>query len=454
MAIASIEKKWTAYPVLRLDLSAGDMTEPDNLKSHLNNCISYWEDKYGKRETETTLADRFKGIIRRAYKQTGYGTVILIDEYDNPLFSTLGNPNTHEQMRTMLKGLYSVLKSESEHVHFCFLTGITRFSKMSVFSGLNNLQDLTLKSQYAAICGITQHELETYCTEGIKTVAQVNGWDCQTALESLKTMYDGYHFAAVSPDIYNPFSLLQALQDGELLHYWNYSGGGTELLWRQIMTLGDDKALLDVLSPVVELYGLGISSDGSQSLESLLFQTGYLTIKGASDDGEYFRLGLPNREVEKGMMRGLLPLAARRRTTDLNADILHLKSYADNGRIDEMMSYLRSFLAGVSNRLTKKMPEIYYENNLFILFKLIGIRVSVEVETSDGRMDVLMECRHYTYIIELKLDHSAEAALEQIRHKRYILPFERYHLPVIMLGINFSSQTRNIESWKWERIDV
>ncbi|MDE5877877.1 MAG: AAA family ATPase [Muribaculaceae bacterium] len=324
LAIASIEKEWLTYPVLRLDLSAGDMTNPDNLKSYLNNCISYWEDEYGKRDTEKTLADRFKGIIRRTYQQSGHGAVILIDEYDNPLFSTLGNPNTHEQMRTMLKGLYSVLKSESDHINFCFLTGITRFSKMSVFSGLNNLQDLTLKSQYAAICGITQYELETYCTEGIKTVAQTNGWDCQTAIERLKAMYDGYHFAAVSPDIYNPFSLFQALQDGELLHYWNYSGGGTEFLWRQIMTLSDEKALLNVLSPVVELYDLGISAEGSQSLESLLFQTGYLTIKEVSDDGEYFRLGLPNREVEKGMMRGLLPLAARKRTTDLNADILFL----------------------------------------------------------------------------------------------------------------------------------
>ncbi|MDE5878147.1 MAG: ATP-binding protein [Muribaculaceae bacterium] len=454
LAMSGLEKEWTEYPVLRLDLSAGDMTCPDNLKALLNNRISYMEDDYGRRNTETTFAERFSGVIRRAYEQSGHGVVVLIDEYDNPMISTLGNPEVHEQMRTTLKGIYTVLKAESEHIRFCFLTGITRFSKMSVFSGLNNLQDLTLNPRYADICGITQYELETYCSEGIETVAEINGVSYEEALGKLKAFYDGYHFAYRSPDIYNPFSLLQALQTGELYPYWNESGGRAEFLWKAVSRHADRDILGDILTPLMRVEQLGAPQEGEMGLHTLLFQTGYLTIKSYEADEEVYRLGVPNREVMNGIMYGLLPYVADSGDSNLTTDLYSLRKSANAGDADAMLRCLRSFLAGVSNRLTRKMPEIYYENNLYILFTLTGLKTSVEVDTSDGRMDVLMECRRHIYIIELKLDRSAEEALEQIRRKHYALSLERRGLPVTLIGINFSTKTRNIESWKWERINV
>ncbi len=453
LAMANMEKNWESYAVLRLDLSAGDMTSPENLEALLSNRISYWEDDYGSRVTETTLGERFSGIIRRAYTQTGHGVVILIDEYDNPLISTLHYPHLHERMRTILKGIYSIFKAESECIRFCFLTGITRFSKMSIFSGLNNLKDLTLDTEYATICGITQQELESECADGIRKVAAFSGWDYDRALEELKAMYDGYHFAAGSPDIYNPFSLLQALQSGDIQPYWNESGGRAEFLWRTISRLSDIEPIRETLSPILRRDQLGASENIHSDLTPLLFQTGYLTIKGGDRYGRTFRLGVPNREVLEGIMYGLIPFASRCDERHLTSDLYRLQTLAETGEVDAMMHYLQSFLSGVGSRLTKKMPEIYYENNLYILFTLIGVKVSVEVETSDGRMDVLMECHDYIYVIELKLDCSAEEAFEQIRHKHYTLPFERRGIPVIIVGINFSSQTRNIEAWKWERLD-
>ncbi|MDE5876814.1 MAG: ATP-binding protein [Muribaculaceae bacterium] len=452
LAISELEKEWVKYPVFRLDLSIGDMTNPDDLMALLNNRISYMEDDYGHRDTETTVAERFAGVIQRAYEKTGRKAVILIDEYDNPMISTLGNPETHERMRVILKGIYSVLKAESENIRFCFLTGITRFSKMSVFSGLNNLKDLTLEPGYATICGITQHELENECTEGIRKIAEFYNYSYDRALEELKNMYDGYHFAVFSPDIYNPFSLLQALQSGNLQPYWNESGGRAEFLWKAVSRLADTEPLRDVLSPILRRDQLGASENGDMGLIPLLFQTGYLTIKDGDRYGRTFRLGVPNREVLEGIMYGLIPFASRYDERRLTSDLYRLQQLAEAGETDAMLRLLQSFLAGIGSRLTKKMPEIYYENNLYILFTLIGAKVSVEVETSDGRMDVLIECLDYIYIIELKLDRSAEEALEQIQHKHYSLPFERRGLPIILVGINFSSRTRNIESWKWEQL--
>ena len=454
LAIATMEKEWTEHAVLRLDLSANDMSRCEDLNAYLHAKLGAYEDIYGQNSRKTSFGTRFKGIIQRAYEKTGRGVVILIDEYDNPMISTLGKPEVHKQMRTTLKGLYSVLKAKSEHIRFCFLTGITRFSKMSVFSGLNNLKDLTLKPQYATICGITQQELETYCTEGIRNVADTNGVSYQQALEKLKAFYDGYHFAHHSPDIYNPFSLLQALQDGELHPYWNESGGRAEFLWKAISRRADTRPLTDVLSPVMRRNQLGASEDGHSDLTPLLFQTGYLTIKEADEMGSEFRLGVPNREVMEGIMYGLLPFASLCDDDLMSTDLYRIRRLANDGDTDAMMRYLQSFLAGIGSRLTKKMPEIYYENNLYILFTIIGIRTSVEVETSDGRMDVLMECRQHIYVIELKLDRSPEEALEQIRRKHYTLSLERHGIPVTLIGINFSTETRNIDSWRWERSDT
>ncbi|MDE6680540.1 MAG: AAA family ATPase [Muribaculaceae bacterium] len=251
LAIATMEKEWTEHAVLRLDLSANDMSRCEDLNAYLHAKLGAYEDIYGQNSRKTSFGTRFKGIIQRAYEKTGRGVVILIDEYDNPMISTLGKPEVHKQMRTTLKGLYSVLKAKSEHIRFCFLTGITRFSKMSIFSGLNNLEDITLDLDYTDICGITLQEIENNCTEGIKALMQRKGWSYEQTLNRLRDYYDGYHFSKDSPDIYNPFSLLLALKKRDIQAYWNESGGRTEFLWKAISRRTESKPLNEVLSPIL-----------------------------------------------------------------------------------------------------------------------------------------------------------------------------------------------------------
>lgn len=451
LKIYALETEWKKHEVLRFDLSAGDMTDAAGLDSYLHATLSKWEKIYGRDEEETSLGSRFAGIIDRAHAISGNGVVVLIDEYDNPLFSTIDNPESHEKMRTTLKGLYSVLKSKADEIRFCFLTGITRFSKMSVFSGLNNLRDITLNPLYSGICGITQKELEENCKSGIETVAEAKGVGFSEALRLLKERYDGYHFGDLHLDVFNPYSLIQTFPEGIMDSYW-FASGTSEFLWKQISRLTDIHSLIDILNPIVERSQLGVTEDDGLKLEALLFQTGYLTLKESFEDGWAYRLGVPNKEVREGIFGGLLPLISGKRREDTTADILALRRYAREIDVDGMMIHIRSFLAGISNRISRKMPEIYYENNLFILFSLIGIKTTEEKDTADGRMDLVLELADIIYIIELKLDRPAKEAMQQIIDKRYWLPYQRSGKKIILLGISFSSKIRNIESWEWQRI--
>lgn len=452
LAIEALESEWKKYPVLHLDLSLGNMSRPESLNQYLEHRLAQWEDEYGIGRKESSYAIRFSNIIRKAYDSTGMGVVVLIDEYDNPLFSTYEEAEANDEMRAILKGIYSVLKSEAAYLRFCFLTGVTRFSRMSIFSGLNNLYDITFVPSYSGICGITQQELELYCSDGIATVAQRRNISENEAKELLKEYYDGYHFGDLSVDLYNPFSLLQVFPEGVLKSYW-FESGTSQFLWERVSRLGDTSSITEILHPVVMASDLGAVEGEELSLEVLLFQTGYLTIKRQLLDDTAYELGVPNKEVHDGIMNGLLRAVTSKRQQQLNADILRMRSYAENGDVDHLCEYLRSFMAGISNRLTMKLPEIYFENNLYVIFSLIGLNTRVEVDTADGRIDILMESKKYIYVIELKLDRQSSDALAQIKRKNYCRPFDRDPREVILVGVNFSSSTRNISSWEWERID-
>lgn len=454
LKISELEKDWIEYAVLHLDLSAGDMSSAEGLIARLEFDLHNWEEKYGSNDAETTLATRFQGIIRRACKLTGKGVVVLIDEYDNPLFSTIENKTENEEIRNLLKGIYSILKAESDNIRFCFLTGITRFSKMSVFSGLNNLNDITLTPGYSGICGITANELQDACKDGVATVAYKNNITIQTALDQLKEMYDGYHFGDINLDIFNPYSLMHVFTEGQIKPYW-FVSGTSQFLWKRIVSHADRRLLTRMLYPILSDTDLGATEDDGLSLSGLLFQTGYLTIKSYIPEISSYRLGIPNSEVREGILKGLLPLASRQDSEAANDDLYQLRTYASKGEVDNMISYLKSFLAGISYRLTKKEPEIYYENNLFLIFSLIGIDTRVEMDSSNGRMDIMMRSGNYLYIIELKRDGSAEEALRQINEKDYARQFAKEQmkdtdLKIISIGINFSSEKRNIEAWKYE----
>lgn len=453
LKISTLEKDWKRHVVLRFDLSADDMTDIAGLNAYLHAILSKWEKIYGKDEHETSFGSRFAGIIDRACEISGNGVVILIDEYDNPIFSSIEVAEMHERIRTTLKGLFSVLKSKADEIRFCFLTGITRFSKMSVFSGLNNLKDITLNPVYSGICGITQKELEENCRHGVENVAEAKGISFDEALRILKERYDGYHFGDMSLDVFNPFSLIQTFPEGIMDSYW-FVSGTSQFLWRQISKLTDTRSLIDILNPIVEKTQLGTTENDGLKLEALLFQTGYLTLKESYEDGWAYRLGIPNKEVREGIFGGLLPLISGKRREDTTSDILTLRKYAREIEVDAFMTHLMSFLAGISNRITHRMPEMYYENNLFVIFSLIGIKTTVEKDTADGRMDLVLEIADIIYIIELKLDRSAKDAMRQIMDKQYWLPYKRSGKKIILLGINFSSEARNIESWVWQHLSI
>lgn len=452
--IELLEKEWTKHAVLRLDLSAGDMSTVEGLIARLSFDLNNWEEKYGRNDSETTAATRFQGVIQRAHRLTGRGVVVLIDEYDNPLFSTIDNKEENEKVRMILKGLYSILKAESDHIRFCFLTGITRFSKMSVFSGLNNLNDITLTPAFSGICGITAKELSENCIEGLQTVAEKNGLEMGTAFNRLREMYDGYHFGDLNIDIYNPFSLMHVFTDGNIKPYW-FVSGTSQFLWKRIVANSNRRSFEKMLHPILSDTDLGATLNEGLSLSALLFQTGYLTIKGYLKEMDLLRLGIPNGEVRDGMLKGLLPLASCQDQETLNDDLYQLRSFVAKGEVDKMMEYLKSFLSGISYRLTKKEPEIYYENNLYLIFNMIGVDTTIEMDSSDGRMDVVLRNGDFIYIMELKRDSTPETALRQIREKDYTRQFVKEKMKnkrcrIITIGINFSSEKRNIESWLYE----
>ncbi|MDE6027454.1 MAG: ATP-binding protein [Muribaculaceae bacterium] len=447
LEIEKLEKEWNEYPVFRLDFSVGNMSAPSNLREYLNNMLSRWEESYSvPTKTYYSFGIRFNSLLESVFYSTGKKIVVLVDEYDNPLFSTYENTDVHEEMRSILKDIYSVLKASGDYIHFCFLTGITRFSKMSIFSGLNNLRDLTLIPAFSGICGITQNELENVCKGGIETVAETNGTDFSGALSMLKENYDGYHFGDMDVDVYNPFSLIQSFPDGIIDSYW-FASGTSEFLWKRIINLSDTESLINILSPLIRKADLAATEKDGLLLEALLFQTGYLTLKEKLDDGKVYRLGVPNLEVRDGIYNGLLPAISRKSQQAVTADILVLRKLANEGNPEAMMNFIQSFLAGISYQVTKKMPEIYYENNILMLFSLIGIRVTAEKDTSDGRIDITVETSDYIYILEFKLDRSAETALAQIEDKKYWLQFRRLEKPLFLIGVNFSSKERNITSW-------
>lgn len=445
------ETEWKRYPIFHFDFSMGEMSSVQKVESALDLRLSEWERTYGRNQRETTFGLRIRGVMRRAHEATGMNVVVLVDEYDNPLFSTFEDNAENERIRDILKDVYLVFKSEAAIIRFCFLTGVTRFSKMSVFSGLNNLYDITLVPDFSGICGITQQEVEKYCGEGVDRIAECNGLDNSEALLALKEHYDGYHFGDLNVDVYNPYSLIQAFASGKIASYW-FMSGTSQFLWRRISRLASQDTLQKVFSPIMDESQLGAHEGEGLSLEALLFQTGYLTIKEKLYKWDVYQLGIPNEEVMDGIMKNILPFVSRNSQVNNLSDLSKLRRYAENGEVDRFMGFLQSVLAGISYRLTKKEPEIYYENNLFILFNLIGIETQTEVETSEGRMDVTMRIGNYRYIIELKRDGSSEKALKQIEDKGYARSYLRYEQPIILIGVNFSSATRNIESWKWEKL--
>lgn len=445
LAMERHEQEWENYPVILLSLAGYDPKSEKNLEYILNEQYKELETRYGISDISPAFSMRFRRIIREAYDQTGKNVVILVDEYDAPLVAHIDDDDRREEIRSMLKSVYTNLKDMDEYIKFGMLTGVSRFSKMTIFSGLNNLKDISLDDRYSEICGITEEELTFNFEEGIGNLAKALDCDYDEALSELKTNYDGYHFTGKCRDIYNPFSLLSALDASKIDSYWFRTGTPTFLV--KVMRNQKEPLYRLLTERVGEIAISDIDTYRSSPL-ALLFQTGYLTIKKYESKKRRYTLGVPNREVETGLFTELLADNTDLDKYKVDQWAFDIRDNFDEGRPEEALKLIKNFLGGIPASITQNKTEIFYENNLYMLLRMVGCDVQAEYWTSDGRIDLLLKTEDYVYVMELKLDSSPEAALDQIERKEYSQQWIPDSQMVIEIGINFLSKTRNIDNWQ------
>lgn len=443
LAISAMEQKWDAYPILHLDLNTRNYKDAEALPGILNEYLEKWEALYGDKKKDRVLEERFTYVIEQAFARTGQRVVILIDEYDKPLLQAIGNQALQETYRNTLKAFYGALKSCDPYIKFAMLTGVTKFGKVSVFSDLNNLNDISMDWQYSSICGITDEELDSTLHGYTEQLAARNRMTVEAAREELRRRYDGYHFIEESEGVYNPFSLLSTFGKMRFGSYWFETGTPTYLV--QLLQLHNynlermtnEYATEDILNCV---------DVASTNPIPVIYQSGYLTIKGYEPRFRSYRLGFPNEEVEDGFFRFLLPYYTSVNKTEATFHIQKFVEEIETGQPEAFLNRLKCFFADTPYELVRDR-ENHYQNVLFILCKLLGVYVRAEYRTSQGRIDIVLQTQDYTYIIECKLDGTAEQALQQISDKAYALPFATGGTRVFRIGLNFSSETRNIEKW-------
>lgn len=443
LAIENLEKDWIKYPILHLDLNIEKYNSPDSLDKILNDKLEYWESIYGTRPSETSFSLRFAGIVRRAYEQTGQRVAILVDEYDKPMLQSIGNEELQRSFRDTLKPFYGVLKSMDGCIKFALLTGVTKFGKISVFSDLNNLNDISMDERYIEICGITEKEIHENLEDELHELARRQKMTYDEVCKELKECYDGYHFVEDSIGLYNPFSLLNTFDKMKFGSYWFETGTPTylvELLKQNhysLQRIAHEETDADVLNSI---------DSASQNPVPVIYQSGYLTIKGYDRRFGMYRLGFPNREVEEGFIKFLLPHYANVDKIESPFQISKFVHEVEQGDYDAFFRRLQSFFADTPYELVRDL-ELHYQNVLFIVFKLIGFYVKAEYHTSEGRIDLILQTDQFVYIMEFKLDGTAEEAIKQINDKHYAQAFNADKRKLYKIGINFSNKTRNIERW-------
>ena len=444
LAIERLEKEWTKHPILHLDLNTEKYDTPEALENMLNDTLNGWEELYGRRESERSLSLRFQGIIQRACERTGERVVILVDEYDKPMLQAIGRPDLQEAYRNTLKAFYGALKSKDGCIKFAMLTGVTKFGKVSVFSDLNNLKDISMRNDYADICGISEEELTGYFDDDIRALGKANGMDYEETFAKLRENYNGYHFCENSIGVYNPFSLLNTFAQKRFRSYWFETGTPTYLVELLKMhhynldSLAHEETTAEVLNSV---------DSASTDPIPVIYQSGYLTIKGYDKEFETYLLGFPNREVEEGFVKFLMPFYTNVSERKTGFEIQHFVREVRSGNVDAFLRRLQSLFADTSYEQIKRDQEVHYQNVLFIVSKLMGFYVKAEYHTANGRIDLVLQTDRYIYVMEFKLDGTAEEALQQIQDKGYALPFQADARQVFKVGVNFSNETRNIERW-------
>ena len=444
LAIEGLEQEWKTYPVLSLSLNIDNYNTVESLVNVLNNTIDRWSKDYDITVKGSSPSIRLANLIAALFEKTAQKVVVLIDEYDKPLLQNLDNSDLQSQIRNELKAFYGVLKPLDEYIRFGFFTGVTKFSKVSVFSDLNNLTDISMDARYVEICGITEAEIHSNLDAEVALMAEANKMSKDSCYDKLKQTYDGYHFEADTVGLYNPYSLFNALSAKNFKDYWFETGTPTFLIERLKRTnypldnLGTEELTANVLGNIDTI---------DESPVPLLYQSGYLTLKGYDQEFEMYRLGFPNQEVERGFTRFLIPYYTNLKSEQGQFFVANFVKELRAGKVESFMKRLESLFADGDYQVAGN-AELYFQNVVWIIFKLIGFYTEVERHTSDGRMDMFIKTQDHIYILEFKLDESADIALRQIEEKQYAKPFGHDTRHLIEIGINFSTHTRRIDGWK------
>lgn len=440
LAIDTDDMGWEVHPVMHLDLNSQKYDEKESLNSMIDDFLSKEEAKYSQVQHNNNYGIRFCNVIQAAYEKTGKRVVILVDEYDKPMLQSIGNLELQNAFRSTLKSFYGALKTKDGSIQFAMLTGVTKFGKVSVFSDLNHLDDLSMDARYYDICGISEKEIVDYFKEGVAELAEANGMTHDECLAKLKERYDGYHFHYNVPGMYNPFSFLKTVLRKEFGSYWFETGTPTYLV--TLLQMHDYN--LEAMSEVeTDADVLNSTDGGSTDPIPVIYQSGYLTIKGFDSEFSLYKLGFPNKEVEEGFMKFLIPYYTNIEKSNSAFQITQFVKEVRSGRTEQFIKRLKSFFADTPYELIKDL-ENHYQNVLFIISRLVGLYTKAEYHTSEGRIDLVIQTKDYCYVLEFKLDGTADEALQQIQDTHYTLPFEMNGQKIIRIGMNFSSETRNI----------
>ena len=444
LAIEQLEEKWEKYPILHLDLNARRYERAEDLIAMLNQFLEKWEATYGTEKQDRAPEERFGYVIQKAFEQTGKRVVVLIDEYDKPLLQALHNEELMSSYRTILKAFYGVLKSADRYLRFAFLTGVTKFSQVSVFSDLNQLNDISMSKAYAAICGITKEELLAGFQPELEALAEANDMTMEETVRTMTEQYDGYHFHPQGAGMFNPFSVLNAFDKQEFGNYWFQTGTPTFLVKSLQQADYDLRTLMDG----VEASAITFSeyrADISNPIP-LIYQSGYLTIKDFEKRFNIYTLGFPNDEVRYGFLNFLVPFYTKITDDKKNFYIGKFIQELEKGDIDSFMQRFEAFFADFPYELNDR-TERHYQVVVYLIFKLMGQFTQAEVHSAKGRADAVVQTPDYVYVFEFKLNGTAEEALQQINEKGYAEPFKSDGRKVLKVAVEFSAEMRNVKRW-------
>ena len=453
LKIMELEKEWKTYPVLHFTMSGLKNLKVSEAKTKLESMIRGYDDIYGRDPLSITPGDRFRDLIHHAFEQTGNKVVVILDEYDAPVMRLFYDKEQLEDMRTMLREFYQVLKDEGAYLKFVFITGVTKFSQMSIFSELNNLKQVSMFDEYSGLCGITQKELDTVLRPCVEEYAEALNVTADDAYAKLKHNYDGYHFSENSQDVYAPYSLLNALNDKATRNYWFESGTMTSLI--DHLRHFPDFNPLDYDGVEVELDSFNAPCEYAATPIPMLYQSGYLTIASFDKDLETYTLHFPNYEVRQGMVSGLTNYLMNTPDLERNATILSMARSLLKSDLSAALTELRSYIASIpydiitrKEWMAKKTREDFYKLLMYVVFSLLNSKVNTEVKSIKGRADVVVKTKDNIFVLELKVDDSVDNALVQIDSTGYAIPYESDGRKVTKCGVSISSEARNITHWR------